>query len=253
MINFLRRIRLDLINENKTSIYLIYAVGEVVLVVFGILIALQIDNWNENQKIRNIEQQYLLALKEEFKFNKNELVSVMNLNEKNTDYALKISDHAGPENPEITEKEFENLAISSFSSEVHYNPNQGVLDEIISSGKLGIFNNNELKFALSSWSGILDRAKWQEKTHETLRIQIVEMTRKKGNIRKMTFVWGEQYNIKQTKFKRGNLQLLKSEEYDNRVVAFILTARFLNEGTYAKLDEEIDRILLLIDNEIKEN
>ena len=59
MINFLRRIRRDLINENKTSIYLIYAVGEVVLVVFGILIALQINNWNENQKTKKLEIVFL--------------------------------------------------------------------------------------------------------------------------------------------------------------------------------------------------
>ena len=86
-------------------------------------------------------------------------------------------------------------------------------------------------------------------THETLRVQIVEMTRVKGNIRSMTFEWGEQYNIKPTKFKRRNLQLLKSEEYENRVVAFILTGRILNERHYAKVEEEIDRILLLVDDE----
>ena len=240
-------------NENKTSIYLIYAVGEVVLVVFGILIALQIDNWNENKKAANIEQQYLLALKEEFEYNKEELAKVMNRNTINADNALKISNHTGPGKPDITEEEFVNLAINSFASEVHYNPNQGVLDEIISSGKLGIFKNDELKFALSSWGGVLDRAFWQEKTHEALRIQIVEMTRVNGNIRKMTFVWGKEYNIKQSKFQRGNLHLLNSEEYESRVVAFILTARILNANDYTHLNEAIDRILLLIENEKKEN
>ena len=93
MINFLRRIRRNAMTENKSNLYLVYAIGEVVLVVIGILIALQIDKWNENKKERNIEQQYLLALKEEFEYNKDELVSVMNLNTKYTDYALKISDH----------------------------------------------------------------------------------------------------------------------------------------------------------------
>ena len=63
MINFLRRIRRNLINENKPSIYLIYAIGEVVLVVFGILIALQIDNWNENQKLLRLENEILGEIK----------------------------------------------------------------------------------------------------------------------------------------------------------------------------------------------
>lgn len=236
--------------ENKLNLYVVYAIGEVVLVVIGILVALQIDNWNENQRIRDIEQQYLLALKEEFEYNKTELASVMNLNEINTDYALKISDHTGPGNPGITEKEFEIYAMNSFASEVHYNPNQGVLDEIISSGKLGMFSNDELKFALSSWSAVLDRALWQERTHETLRVQIVEMTRVQGNMRSMTYDLGESYGIKPGKFERSSLQLLKSEEYENRVVAFILTGRILNERDYAKLNEEIDRLLLLVDDEI---
>jgi len=67
MINFLRRIRRDLINENKTSIYLIYAVGEVVLVVFGILIAFQIDNWNESKILTKKEVANLKEIKKNLK------------------------------------------------------------------------------------------------------------------------------------------------------------------------------------------
>ncbi|WP_276388315.1 DUF6090 family protein [Eudoraea chungangensis] len=49
MIKFFRKIRQSLLSENKFSKYLIYAVGEIVLVVIGILIALQINNWNGNK------------------------------------------------------------------------------------------------------------------------------------------------------------------------------------------------------------
>ena len=80
MIRFFRKIRQQLLTENKFSRYLLYAIGEILLVVLGILIALQIDNWNENKKIRITEQQYLLALKEEFSFNKGELESIMKRN-----------------------------------------------------------------------------------------------------------------------------------------------------------------------------
>jgi hypothetical protein len=50
MIKFFRRIRFDLMEKNKTGKYLKYAIGEIVLVVIGILIALQINNWNEARK-----------------------------------------------------------------------------------------------------------------------------------------------------------------------------------------------------------
>jgi len=65
MIKFFRQIRKTLLMENKTSKYLKYAIGEIVLVVIGILIALQINIWNENRKARLNEKAILNSLKEE--------------------------------------------------------------------------------------------------------------------------------------------------------------------------------------------
>ena len=59
MIKFFRKIRQRLLTENKFSKYLLYAIGEILLVVVGILIALQINNSNESRKIRNQEVHYL--------------------------------------------------------------------------------------------------------------------------------------------------------------------------------------------------
>ncbi len=63
MIKFFRRIRYDLIEKNKTGKYLKYAIGEIVLVVIGILIALSINNWNDVKKQRKKEVVYLTELK----------------------------------------------------------------------------------------------------------------------------------------------------------------------------------------------
>ncbi|MBK8515347.1 MAG: hypothetical protein IPL55_03380 [Saprospiraceae bacterium] len=60
MIKFFRTIRQNLIDTGATGRYLKYSIGEIVLVVIGILIALQINNWNENRKI-NIEQKLLVT------------------------------------------------------------------------------------------------------------------------------------------------------------------------------------------------
>ncbi|MFT6699485.1 MAG: hypothetical protein ACJAVD_000984, partial [Porticoccaceae bacterium] len=49
MIKFFRKIRYDLMEKNKTGKYLKYAIGEILLVVIGILFALQINNWNNNK------------------------------------------------------------------------------------------------------------------------------------------------------------------------------------------------------------
>jgi uncharacterized membrane protein YgaE (UPF0421/DUF939 family) len=55
MIKFFRKIRQKMLTENKFSKYLIYAIGEIVLVVIGILIALQINNWNAERKVEKEE------------------------------------------------------------------------------------------------------------------------------------------------------------------------------------------------------
>lgn len=62
MIKFFRQIRQTLIMENKTSKYFKYAIGEIVLVVIGILIALQINNWNELKKTSILETKILKEL-----------------------------------------------------------------------------------------------------------------------------------------------------------------------------------------------
>ena len=64
MIKFFRKIRQKLLTEKKFSKYLIYAIGEIVLVVIGILIALQINNWNEDQKNKALEKNMLENLAE---------------------------------------------------------------------------------------------------------------------------------------------------------------------------------------------
>lgn len=59
MLKFFRRIRQNLLKENRFSKYLLYAIGEIILVVIGILIALQVTNWNEIQKDEKFENEIL--------------------------------------------------------------------------------------------------------------------------------------------------------------------------------------------------
>ncbi|NNF86681.1 MAG: hypothetical protein HKM26_09010, partial [Winogradskyella sp.] len=63
MKKFFRKIGFDLMEKNKTGKYVKYAFGEIILVVFGILIALSINNWNENRKDVQIQLQLLKELK----------------------------------------------------------------------------------------------------------------------------------------------------------------------------------------------
>ena len=78
MIQFFRKIRQRLLNENKLTKYLLYAIGEIFLVVIGILLALQINNWNDLRKQKQKEKFILRDLHQEFVFNRKLLDSIIN-------------------------------------------------------------------------------------------------------------------------------------------------------------------------------
>ena len=69
MIKFFRKIRQNLLSEGKTGKYFKYAIGEIILVVIGILIALQINNWNENRKNKIAEADYYCRILDDFVLN----------------------------------------------------------------------------------------------------------------------------------------------------------------------------------------
>ena len=79
MLKFFRHIRQTLIMENKTSKYLKYAIGEIVLVVIGILIALQINNWNEKRKERAFELKMLAEVQKSLQSDIKDKQTVVNL------------------------------------------------------------------------------------------------------------------------------------------------------------------------------
>ncbi|TXE18786.1 hypothetical protein ES692_04865 [Psychroserpens burtonensis] len=77
MIKFFRKIRYNLMATGKTSKYFKYAIGEIILVVIGILIALSINNWNEHQKAKTNEVELLKSLEKELSANI-QLLSIIN-------------------------------------------------------------------------------------------------------------------------------------------------------------------------------
>jgi hypothetical protein len=138
--------------ENKTGKYFKYAIGEIVLVVIGILIALSINNWNELKKERAVELETLNDLKSEIE--QNILVFEKHLNEKNIgkkniDTYIKLL-IAGNTSVEDIIAFFENGYAGST-----YNPSNGVLSSVINSGNINTLSNKELKYELTSWKDVL--------------------------------------------------------------------------------------------------
>ena len=93
MIKFFRQIRKTMVKENRTSKYLLYAIGEIILVVIGILIALQINQNAENKKTDNTRQDYYVQLLEDLNKDKhfaNEIIKLFEKDRKEYKTYLKI-------------------------------------------------------------------------------------------------------------------------------------------------------------------
>ena len=111
MTPFFRRIRHRLANENSFLKYTRYAIGEIVLVVIGILIALQINNWNENKKLKqkeiNVAKEIYTELNENIEFVKDQL----KLWERRNTNIKKVSDFIIADSITITQREFDSIMI----------------------------------------------------------------------------------------------------------------------------------------------
>lgn len=146
MINFFKRIRQRLFSENKFSKYLIYAIGEIVLVVIGILIALQINNWNEAKKERVKEINYLENLKTDLvtDLENHERFSILRFNTSKNCSDLLNSDSPTTikETKDYTKKYEEVLYWNAFV------PSNNTFKELLSSGNLNLIKNDSIKNAL---------------------------------------------------------------------------------------------------------
>ena len=160
--------------QNKTGKYLKYAIGEIVLVVIGILIALSINNWNENRKDANLEKYYLLRLVEDLNADIIEIDSTVSfaykaivtgneiLNKLGVDYmsdikAIKNTTHLHfidnalkHYNIELLDENF-GQALGFLFDERLVDMYDATYQELVSTGNLEVINNRDIREQLSSY------------------------------------------------------------------------------------------------------
>ena len=144
MIKFFRKIRYDLMEKNKTGKYLKYAIGEIVLVVFGILIALQINNWNESSKQRIEEVRLLEKVSIDLVSDINQLKEhIRNATDRQTivDSIFTFLHKDSNSDP----MKFLNYNFVASSTENHFELNSGTFDESQSAGSIKFIQNDSLR------------------------------------------------------------------------------------------------------------
>ena len=157
MIQFFRKIRQNLLSEGKTRKYLKYAVGEIVLVVIGILLALQVNNWNEERKSKIETNKIREELNAEFYNNRivlNERIKDLNLA---NSYVRKVLSLINKEKKHLASVNIDSI-ISKSLKYGNYNPANSTINELISSGKLGLIKNDSIKENLFNWLQLIEDA-----------------------------------------------------------------------------------------------
>jgi len=143
MFHYFRNIRLRLATENNLAKYLRYAFGEIVLVMIGILLALQVNNWNISRINRNTELRYLRNIRVDLSKDLDNLRFNIDYREKRYESAKKIID-------QINGSPVEDLSELSFNIlntlwEEKFQPNNVTYKEMLSSGNLNLIHNQSIK------------------------------------------------------------------------------------------------------------
>lgn len=241
MIKFFRRIRQRLLDERNLKKYLIYAIGEILLVMIGILLALQFNNWNESQKDRTNEKKILIDLREEIQTNKQKLIFSINRREKLNQPINRYLELVLEK--KINYKEFIKVHKTSFYSGT-VNPSFGVINSLISSGSINLIRSDSLKYMLTDWKdNVEDFLDLEEKMF--------------SGHRRFTEFFYDKFPKQENKYHNYNSEELENRyniivndvEYLNRM---LLIHNHLNAGVRMgnELTDYIDEMTYLINKEL---
>ena len=144
MIKFFRKIRQNLLMKNKTGKYFKYAIGEIILVVIGILIALQINNWNQNRLNRIGAENFLNQVQEELELDVINYKRDLDKIQRYTDYLNKVSER------KYSEIDL-SLLPSSLTRNLSPNNNNTSYTKMLESGIIEYVDNNIIKKKLKKY------------------------------------------------------------------------------------------------------
>lgn len=210
MKKFFRRIRQKLLDENNLKKYLVYAIGEILLVMIGILLALQVNNWNNHKKDNNQAQKVLLALHDEFKQNKDQLTRINSYHQRvNNGCESLLSFIANFD--EIPSKSIMDSIFADYSYFMTFDPYNSVLNAAISSGDIHLIKSDSLKTMLFAWPAMVyDSNEEEQKAKEILFEQknfYSKFVREKN-------LWQSR---SKSVFESDYLDLLKHPDFENKV------------------------------------
>lgn len=213
MLTFFRRIREKLLSENNFSKYLLYAIGEIVLVVIGILIALQINNWNNESNERKKEAIILKQIHTDFKSNKKQLDSIVIINQKKRN-ALTVFVNELIKTPDSSAIDTLLKYVNEIYTIKTFNPSNGAIEALISSSSFELIQNDSLRNLLVSWQDVYKDYAEEEQLERNYQLHYFTPYLRKN------------FNFLQP-YSTQNLESIKTVEFQNTFIDKRLLSTFV--------------------------
>ncbi len=241
MTKFFRKIRYNLMDKGKTGKYLKYAIGEIILVVIGILIALQINTWSEARKDQKEELIALKDLREEFKSNLNDVDSLIQFKEHHIslweNYLTTVS------NRSLSNEE--RSVIRPRMGSLTYEISNTTLNSLLTTGKIDKIKNDSLRNVLTNWNDMLKFDRMPEQLHtdfvqgEFIDIELKLMPNARlPQLSGIKNFFHSESEIKQMRLKAiDNLEYQNAMEHSYHMLKIQLWA---GKGLKAKIEGVID-------------
>jgi len=264
MINFFRKIRKKLADDNKPLKYLRYAIGEIVLVVIGILIALSLNNWNQNQNEQNKIKEYAVSLIQDLE---GDIIMTREIQRQNEDIVSRIDSL----NKYIYNRKIENISnldLLYFTLNKPHRPyawKRTTITELKNSGTLGLIKNDSLAKMISEYHAftyhldddfINDRIQFEKATDLSTKVvnynypNLMEFRFKllpKGNLRDYNFFESKEYlAAKSIKLELITKDIYQIQEMTNSYSVLIIYLRMRIDAELPRLANDAKEIIALL-------
>ena len=228
--------------ENKLTSYLLYAMGEIVLVVIGIIIAVQINTWNDARLNHRKERVILKDLYQEFQINKSKLDETIRHHQSLAEATSKIMSLMGESEAVLSQHNLDSLIYLSLDY-TDFNASQSVIMELISSGKLNLISSDELRALIFEWVSEMDEKKEGYETMDQIsQMQTLPYLTQNATMKDIDF-YGLGKTNGRSKFASKNHLLFQDLVFENQ-----MDNQFWGIKNYI---DKLHRLETIIDNILK--
>jgi hypothetical protein len=254
MFRLFRQLRQRLLTDNRFGKYLLYAIGEILLVVIGILLALQVGTWKENQALEKDRRLLLQNLRTDFELRKNELLEFDEVLEKeinSLEYLLPLFNNTeNLPDPAVVDSLLA-YSLNAYS----FNDSFKLLDLLFNTGRIDLIETAELKSLLLKWPFLMEETLEEQRILGRVDVNIgfPELSRHLSYHDVSGYSKFRNYGFSSyaSKIEKDYVGLFQNRAYENYLSLRLQLIRIMKTDRLLMI-ESAEKILELIQGELRD-